>query len=120
MYINHTLINISLGLNNYTEQTLVYKSEYNLINISTTVTFVVYKCSPYCINCTYDPATRVTGSNCSQCDVGFSLSGLICKVNCGDSMRYGNEICDDGNDDGEGCATGCLAISPLYNCNNTG
>jgi len=35
---------------------------------------------------------------------------------CGDGKKYGLETCDDGSDDGEGCASGCTGVNPLFTC----
>jgi len=35
---------------------------------------------------------------------------------CGDSKVVGSEVCDDGTDDGKGCAIGCKGITPGYEC----
>jgi len=39
-----------------------------------------------------------------------------CSPICGDGLVLGVEVCDDDEDDGLGCATGCLSINPLYEC----
>ena len=35
---------------------------------------------------------------------------------CGDSKVIGTETCDDGTNDGVGCAVGCLGVASGYSC----
>jgi len=35
-------------------------------------------------------------------------------------MVLGTEVCDDDEDDGDGCALGCLSINPDFECPTPG
>jgi hypothetical protein len=45
------------------------------------------------------------------CDAGYTYDGLTCATACGDGVIAGDETCDDGLDDGIGCASGCDTVN---------
>ena len=66
--------------------------------------------------CVYDLPTWSSGSLCTLCQIhNWNING-VCFPICGDGYVIAPEICDDGTDDGIGCAQGCLGVNPLYTC----
>lgn len=51
-------------------------------------------------------------------DFGFTCSGApsVCISTCGDAKMALNEGCDDGSNDGIGCASSCTGPAPGYFC----
>merc|ERR1712167_474635 len=57
----------------------------------------------------------VGGFSCA-CNNGFSGDGVSCTMTCGDGVRTGMEICDDGNrNNGDGCSSSC-SVETGYVC----
>ena len=51
------------------------------------------------------------------CTVNEALESATCVQTCGNNQHDPGEVCDDGNNvSGDGCAQGCLAIEPPYQC----
>ena len=43
----------------------------------------------------------------------------LCEPICGDGLLRGNETCDDGINDEEGCSADCLSVRDNHECNQT-
>jgi len=52
-----------------------------------------------------------------NCTGGSLTSATICLPICGDGLKVGNEVCDDGNTiSGDGCAGNCMSEEPGWVC----
>ncbi len=61
-----------------------------------------------CRTCKAECTTCTSASVCTNCQIGFSLTGSNCVQNCGNSVRQPGEECDDGNAiSGDGCSSNC-------------
>lgn len=63
----------------------------------------------------------MSGDGCSStCTIepGYTCTGQPshCVTSCGDGKRAGAELCDDGSNDGVGCAFGCAGWATGYSC----
>ena len=67
-----------------------------------------------CVNATCTPTLGFT------CTVNYTLAPILsskCDQTCGNKKHDTGEVCDDGNnDDGDGCAQGCMKIESPYQC----
>ena len=66
-----------------------------------------------------------SGPGCTACtpDLGWTCTTnyvtwvSTCIQTCGDNLHEAWEVCDDGNNlSGDGCAAGCMAVEPPYQC----
>jgi cysteine-rich repeat protein len=62
-----------------------------------------------------------SADTCSQWSIGYTPSGSptpdTCIENWGDGLRYGAELCDDGNaSSGDGCSSDCRTVESNYIC----
>ena len=59
-------------------------------------------------------------SSICQIEVGWICNGFpsVCSY-CSNSLVEGTETCDDGTNDGLGCAVGCTSVNPSYTCTGT-
>ena len=48
--------------------------------------------------------------------VTMQVNPSVCSPICGDGFMISPETCDDGSNDGIGCAIGCIGVSPGYTC----
>lgn len=80
-------------------------------------------CSADCM--TIDAGYICTGGSisgadtCTECTDGLypNTEKDTCEPTCGDGLRAGSEVCDDGNtDDSDGCNMDCTSIEDTYIC----
>ena len=79
-----------------------------------------------------DDGNTFSGDGCSstcQLEAGFTCTNVsnpvptdwatfhsTCTTVCGDGKVMGSETCDDGSNDGIGCASGCMGVAVGYTC----
>lgn len=69
-----------------------------------------------------DDGDNTDGDGCnSNCEVenAYYCTGnpSVCTTQCGDGLRAGSELCDDGNTDGStDCNSDCTGPAPGYSC----
>ena len=63
-----------------------------------------YSSGGECNYCDTRCATCTSLSVCTSCLPGFYIAGTVCKKECGNGDREGDEVCDDDNNiNGDGC-----------------
>jgi hypothetical protein len=75
VYYNFSLLSFSGFHMNYSN---AFVTAYSPSSFQTPFTLIVFKCSPNCLNCLYDEATREEGNNCTLCALGFVMDGIKC------------------------------------------